>query len=282
MKPTALTVKLEGIPLALRREPRWACWRSFWQLHDGKTTGRWSKLPCQTNGLPAKTNDRTTWTSFDHAYEARARFDGIGFMLGNGWAGIDLDDMLSGPIVDRIPCYIERSPGGKGLKAIGRSSRMGGEIKPMGNTTWQGPRFFATTGQGSYGDPTVDITYLLNEWFPPRTTAAVLGDKPAWVREGDVRGVEAFAAERMTDDQVVQRILVSAQADKFIRLAKGDMTEYGDDHSRADQALCCILAYWCGNDLDQIDRLFRDSGLMREKWNATSYRRATLLKAVQQ
>lgn len=41
-----------------------------------------------------------------------------------------------------------------------------------------------------------------------------------------------------------------------------------------------MLAFWCGGDTDQMDRLFRESGLMREKWDREDYRTATLDKAV--
>jgi primase-polymerase (primpol)-like protein len=280
MKPAALTVNEAGIPHALKADARWVCWESIWQQSDGKAD-RWTKLPRQTNGRAAKSDNPSTWTTFVDAYAAyrRGGFDGVGFMLGDGWAGIDLDDILSGPIVDRLSCYVETSPSGTGLKAFGRSRRIGGEIKPTGSTTWTSGRMFAVTGLGS-GDATADLTPLINEWFPLKTVPRmVLGDKPAFIRDGDVRGTENI--ERLTDDQVVVRILVSSQADKFIRLVKGDTSDYGDDHSRADQALCTILAYWCCYDIDQVDRLFRQSGLMRDKWNSTSYRRATLLKAVQ-
>jgi len=40
-----------------------------------------------------------------------------------------------------------------------------------------------------------------------------------------------------------------------------------NDHSRADLALCGMLAFWCGGDPERIDRLFRRSDLMREKWD---------------
>lgn len=32
-------------------------------------------------------------------------------------------------------------------------------------------------------------------------------------------------------------------------------------------ALCSLLAFWTGGDPGQMDRLFRDSGLIREKWD---------------
>lgn len=36
-------------------------------------------------------------------------------------------------------------------------------------------------------------------------------------------------------------------------------------------ALCCLLAFWTGGDRSQIDRLFRQSGLMRKKWDEVHY-----------
>ena len=41
-----------------------------------------------------------------------------------------------------------------------------------------------------------------------------------------------------------------------------------------------MLAFWCGGDTEQIDRLFRQSGLYREKWERDDYRIGTLNKAV--
>jgi primase-polymerase (primpol)-like protein len=35
--------------------------------------------------------------------------------------------------------------------------------------------------------------------------------------------------------------------------------------------LCFYLAFWTGGDPERMDRLFRDSGLMREKWNRRHY-----------
>lgn len=275
-KPSALPVLADRIPAILRAQHRWVTWRYMWQQHDGKQ-GRWTKPPA------GKTNDPSTWLSFDRALQAHhdSGTDGIGFCLGDGWAGIDLDNLTSGPIVDRLPCYVERSPSGTGTKAIGRSNRIGGEINfkvtPPAHTPWTNARFFAVTGHGN-GDPTIDITALLNEWFVERAPNTRHG-LPGFLRIGDTRGTERI--ERLTDEQVVDRILQTPQADKFTRLAQGDLSDYGGDHSRADQALCSILAYWCQGDVEQVDRLFRQSGLMRDKWHTASYRRATLAKAVQ-
>ncbi|MBP1955638.1 primase-polymerase (primpol)-like protein [Halarchaeum rubridurum] len=36
-------------------------------------------------------------------------------------------------------------------------------------------------------------------------------------------------------------------------------------------AFCCLLALWTGGDQAQMDRLFRESGLLREKWGEGRY-----------
>lgn len=36
-------------------------------------------------------------------------------------------------------------------------------------------------------------------------------------------------------------------------------------------ALCSLLAFWTGGDPQQMDRLFRDSDLMRPKWDEQHY-----------
>ncbi|MFR4804189.1 MAG: hypothetical protein ACLT98_13270 [Eggerthellaceae bacterium] len=42
----------------------------------------------------------------------------------------------------------------------------------------------------------------------------------------------------------------------------------GGDRSAADMALCSHLAFWCGRDAGRMDRIFRRSGLMRDKWDS--------------
>ena len=37
--------------------------------------------------------------------------------------------------------------------------------------------------------------------------------------------------------------------------------------SQADYRLCLRLMYWCHEDSAQVDRLFRGSALMRDKWD---------------
>lgn len=52
------------------------------------------------------------------------------------------------------------------------------------------------------------------------------------------------------------------------------------DRSSADMALMCQLAFWTGKDMPRMDRLFRQSGLMRPKYEQRQdYRHDTIQKA---
>lgn len=68
-------------------------------------------------------------------------------------------------------------------------------------------------------------------------------------------------------------------------LAKAYPPKTGDsifDHSAADAALMAHLAFWCGKNPVRMDRLFRMSALMRDKYNerGDTYRVPTITRAV--
>src|SRR5438132_13611501 len=89
-KPAVIATDPAGIPAELRNARRWVLWRLVWKPKKSGG-GKWDKPPFQTNGRPAKSNDPTTWTTFAEAEAAfrRGGFDGLGVMLGDGFAGID-------------------------------------------------------------------------------------------------------------------------------------------------------------------------------------------------
>ena len=66
----------------------------------------------------------------------------------------------------------------------------------------------------------------------------------------------------------------------------GSLDAHGGDHSRADLALCGLLAFWTHGDVARIDRLFRNSALMRDNWDerhssdGTTYGEMTIAKTL--
>ncbi len=72
----------------------------------------------------------------------------------------------------------------------------------------------------------------------------------------------------LSDDNVISLARAANNGDKFAELFdRGNLTEYGGDHSRGDAALVGMIVFYTGPDPDQIDRIFRRSKLFRAKWD---------------
>lgn len=81
-----------------------------------------------------------------------------------------------------------------------------------------------------------------------------------------VEGAQLHSGGDISDAEVFQRIQGSKHRDKFNQLNSGDTTGY-PSQSEADLALCNMLAFWTGKNPEQMDRIFRGSGLYRVKWD---------------
>ncbi len=69
----------------------------------------------------------------------------------------------------------------------------------------------------------------------------------------------------LPDETILEKIFSSANDKKAEALWNGDND--GKSASEGDLALCNILAFWCGGDSGQMDRLFRSSSRIRSKWD---------------
>jgi len=74
----------------------------------------------------------------------------------------------------------------------------------------------------------------------------------------------------LEDEDLLEKATSASNGEKFERLWNGNTAGY-DSQSEADMALCCLLAFWTGGDRTQMDQLFRQSGLLREKWDEVHY-----------
>lgn len=87
----------------------------------------------------------------------------------------------------------------------------------------------------------------------------------------------------LSDMELIDKAAAASNGELFRRLMSGDITGYAS-HSEADLALCNILAFFARGDTEQIDRIFRTSGLMRDKWDrkqsGTTYGAITIARAV--
>lgn len=97
--------------------------------------------------------DTAQLATYEQARQALAlnpgQFDGLGFALGGGWQGIDLDK-INGEnarlalLVPMLPAYVERSPSGAGVHAIGFGGAFDA-IKGGGVEAYSHGRYFTFT-----------------------------------------------------------------------------------------------------------------------------------------
>jgi putative DNA primase/helicase len=266
----------ERVPLDLHELDQWILFR--YEQRKGKPKP--TKVPYQVRDpkRKAKSTDPATWAPFEQAVEAVEHADGIGFVFppNEEFTGIDFDDCVTdGEIHPHVAAclltlnsYSEFSPSGTGVHAIVRA-RVNGGRKVTGDTPWGGKletyskgRFFTITGNHVPGTN----PYVQERQAQLDEIRAELLPDPEPVQQPPRRVTDAVPDD---DRDLLERAKNAKNGADFDRLYRGDTSAHNDDHSAADLALTGQLAFWCGIDPDRIDRLFRSSGLMREKWDET-------------
>lgn len=161
------------VPLKMREAKRWLLHRD--------------KVPHYVDGaLRSKTDtpeDAARLATFEDAVAklAGGNWTGLGFALGpdgtgNHWQGIDLDKVAEnnlGDLADDLPGYVEASPSGKGVHAIGygRSFPALG-ANGCGIEAYSDRRFFTVTGRSrSMGEP-VCLASFIEATLAPRARSA--------------------------------------------------------------------------------------------------------------
>lgn len=280
---------VEGVPDSLRRRPRWVCWR--YEEREGKP----AKVPYDpTTGKRASSTDSGTWTTFEHALEAHRSggYDGVSYAFGTDLdvVGVDLDDCRdpetgvitswATEIIRALDSYAEISPSGTGVKLFlaGTKSieRCRKKVENGEVEIYDRKRFFTVTGRHLDGTP---------KTVEPRQAQLDALCQRLWPPEAPRPVVNAPKSTLELDDQaLLDRARAAKNGDAFQRLWRGDTSGYGDDDSAADLALCGHLAFWTGCDASRMDRLFRQSGLFRGKWDEkrglTTYGQRTIRKAI--
>ena len=277
---TILAVDTTGIPQSLTAQNRWVCWKAVpKQRNDG--TAELTKQPRRPDrpSAPASSTDAATWGTFAQAFATyeSGHATGIGFVLGDGIMGIDLDavrdpdtgtlEFAAQAIVDRLNTYTEVSPSGTGVKLLLRGTVPQGRKRPADGLDveiYPSARYFTITGHRHPGTP-------------PEVAVADEGRNAEVMRLWEQMG--PAAPERLapptapaildgyspTDNEVIEA--GRRVCNGFAALWDGDSSRHGGDESAGDQGLANHLAWLCGpNSHGQVRRLMMQSGRKREKF----------------
>lgn len=274
----ASTVNIDLIPTSLKAVPHWVAWK--YETRDGKPT----KIPYNPRtGRRADSTNPETGAPFDVAlavYES-GDYAGLGFILtGSEFVAIDLDHCVDAAgviepwavaILDHIRSYSDISPSSTGVRILARGSLPPGRRRAGRIEMYDTDRYVTITGHHLDRYPreiherTDQLAALHAETFPSTETP---------------KNAAPTGRVNLADDDLLQRIRNSAQGAKFERLWSGDTGEYSSA-SEGDLALCCTLAFWTNRDPEHIERLVRQSGRYREKWERRDYVGRTINRAIE-
>ena len=296
-RPKRPLLRAENIPRELQELPRWVCWSYNWSQRKKK----WDKPPCQLDGAFASCTDTMTWCSFDDAVRAIGmtnRFDGIGLALvGDGLTAIDLDSRIADDrsdvvrdgdltgvetwaraIIIELNSYTELSPSARGIRIFVRATipaRCGNRKACF--EAYDRARYVTVTGDRIVTMPRTieqrhDALDALLAHLLPQISNVPAPETPIATSD---------------DDELLERARTARNGFRFEALFdRGELVAFGGDHSRADLALCSMIAFWSGPDSARIDRVFRRSALYRRKWDerhcrtGESYGQMTVARAL--
>ncbi|OFQ11044.1 DNA primase [Staphylococcus sp. HMSC072E01] len=282
-----MTTYLSNIPDELKQLNNWCVWK--FENRNGKRT----KIPFNAaTGEFAKSNDKSTWSSYETAVNAEG-VDGIGFFFEPPYLGIDIDDIdddlhrfKQGDKLDNIvsefneafKSYTEVSPSGNGLHIIVKGKIPGSRRRKGNIEMYDSGRFFTMTGKniGKYKD----VTEVSEQVFKTIYNKYLSDNTIKYPTTNNYQE----NIHNLSEIDVINEIYNSKQAKLFDDLMKGNYEPYYTSHSEADMALANILAFWCAKDYSQMDSIFRQSNLYRDKWDEkrknSTYGEQTLFKAI--
>lgn len=291
-----------------------AAWPQFvaWRLEWNEARAKFDKIPYSpTHGRRASSTNPSDWGSYEQA--AAMGLDGVGFVFTENdpffFADIDgalVDGLWSQVAQDACALLagaaVEVSQSGTGLHIIGSYTTRPNHRSR--NTTqhlelYTKERFVALTGTHASGSVSTVLDVPLAAYIARYFDPLAGGNVPAeWTTEpvaewsgpdNDVSLIEialrsgstsAEAAFGGTTDKVTFSDLWTADADALGARWPPDNNHDAFNRSSADQSLANALAFWTGRNCERIERIMRQSALVRDKWDREDYIQGTILNAV--
>jgi hypothetical protein len=268
-----------AFPPDLVAMPNWVCY----DLEE-RDSG-WTKVPINPRtGRYAKTNDVTTWGTFEEARALAARKGiGLGFMLAPPLFGFDLDHCIIGgqlsplaqSVLGELHTYAETSISAGGVKGIGYGTKPSSRCRRKGLALeiYSERRLFALTGLRlpdaplAINDCQEGLDFIHGAAFGEEPVAESVAWDPATVTDDD-------------DQAVIDSLHNYRNGAKFARYWRG--VDDGDP-SGGDQGLANIIAWRVGPDPARIEAIFNASARAgRAKWQRRAdYRERTIKHAIE-
>ncbi len=286
-KDKILQVNTENVPTEMAHLEQWVLWKAE-KLKDKDEYG---KVPYQLIEIPASSTNPSSWSSFDKTIQKLDDYDGVGFVLTkeDDYICLDLDNIhidkeTHKPMTDIAKEVMQKtwwevSPSGTGIHAYFKGT-LPDEVMKKNKSEhlelYSHSRFMTFTGVNDdvYREVSCDQIYidsLVERYFKHE------------VITNDTINYDITPAN-LDDVEVMKLMEKSKNADKLSKLMSGGWKEIFESQSEADLSLLNALAFYTQKNIAQMDRIFRDSDLMRPKWDelrgAKTYGQRSIEKAI--
>lgn len=258
-------------PEILTAANKWICWK--YETVNGRKT----KVPYNPrNKSKAKATDPATWTTYRKAIKAIG-YNGIGYVFnGDGIFGIDIDHCIDEKtneldpdikeMIELLDSYTEKSPSGYGIHIIGlyTGKNKQGQRKDKYEMYFT-DRYFTMTGQTLLDRPIQDLTdkveILRKTIFKKKKSQTNNSIKP----KAKTRPIS------YTDQELLEKMFKWKNGNLLAALYQGENPMCHGDVSSNDFYFIKNIYFANNNDIIQAERIFRNSGRMRPKWDEIHY-----------
>ena len=298
------TPTVETIPASIRDLPQWV----GFMLVDNPEKPKPDKIPVNPKTLTgAQSNNPGTWGDYRTALASVGKqasvmqrlaggnrrvtdtIHGVGIMFANNLCGIDVDNCVvdgklsdeATDIINTMQSYTEYSPSGTGIHilffadTLDDNPRYYKKNPNNGIEIYRNGRYFTVTGDAL--EPLHLVENRTDAIEVVRHKYMQKKDKPQPANTTPQHAISLDISD------IILKAELAENGAKFMALYSGDTTGY-NSHSEADLAFCNMLAFWCGCDPHTMDTVYRQSGLMRAKWDKKSpggtYGGDTITKAI--
>lgn len=243
-----------NIPQELKNIKNWVCWGNgdvdlSTLNHEQRRAQKIPKDP--HTGRNASSVDPETWGTFMEALIAlkKYNFKGLGFVLGRGYFGVDLDhceEELKKEFVTTLNSYSEYSMSGEGVHIICKGVLPQGQRRKGNIEMYDRDRYFIMTGNVLENVPIRTCTEEIEKLHKKYLATQEPTFKPA-----DFEYILNSSIDMLD---------IGLQKDfKLLELWNSYPSGSGGNESETDLGLMSKLAYWCNRDFNAMKNRFLES-----------------------
>lgn len=287
----------KNTPYGLRGRRQFICWDWKWtENKKDPSQSKWTKVPKNPKtGGNAMSNERSTWSEFETACKAvdKYGFAGIGVMFADGLIGIDLDDVIvdgklndkAKEIIQTVESYTELSPTETGVHILAFADipeSVKTDVDGNSFEIYGWGRFFTLSGKlipemwykirkKAETNPAVNAVYekFFKRSEQPKTINKYTTNKLNLEYNTGEIGTQLLFDEDIYEKCIKQferRKIHPNEPNKFKEIYDyGNWEDYYPSQNDADVGLCGLLTFYSDSP-EQVNRMFENSALYRDKW----------------